>query len=129
MRFPVKLNRAFWSKTLTQILPSAADPRVLCLGKVDEETFTNAVSAFKFGTTFKSTQKARFPLTILELASLSYPQRPIVVDVGASDGITSLDLMQAIPFEKYYVTDLNIDVFYQTSGSATWFTMRKASVS
>jgi hypothetical protein len=29
--------------------------------------------------------------------------------------------MQSIPFEKYYVTDLNIDVFYQESGKTTWF--------
>jgi hypothetical protein len=121
MRFPVKLNRTFWPKTLTKIFPSATDPRVLCHGKVDEKTFTNAVSTFKFGATFKSTQKARFPLTILELSFLQYEQRPIVVDVGASDGITSLDLMQAIPFKKYYVTDLNIEVFYEISGDTTWF--------
>jgi hypothetical protein len=121
MRFPVKLNRASWPQALTKALPSATDPRVLCHGKVDEKTFTNAVSAFKFGATFKSTQKTRFPLTILELASLPYKQRPIVLDVGASDGITSLDIMQSIPFEKYYVTDLNIEVFYTISGQATWF--------
>jgi hypothetical protein len=88
---------------------------------MDEKTFTNAISTFKFGTTFKSTQKTRFPLTILEIASLQYEKRPVVVDLGASDGSTSLDLMQAIPFEKYYVTDLNIEVFYEVSGDATWF--------
>jgi hypothetical protein len=121
MRFPVKLNRTFWPKMFTQTLPAAADPRALCHGKVDEKNFTEAVSTFKFGAIFKSTQQARFPLTILELASLQYKQRPIVVDIGASDGITSLDIMQAIPYEKYYVTDLNIDIFYQESGNATWF--------
>jgi hypothetical protein len=121
MRFPVKFNRAFWPKALTKALPSATDPRVLCIGKVDETTFTSAVSTFRFGSTFKSTQKARFPLTILEIASLPYEKRPVVLDVGASDGSTSLDLMQAIPFEKYYVTDLNIEVFYQVSGDTTWF--------
>jgi len=94
---------------------------VLCNGKVDDITFTSAVSSFKFGSTYKSTQKARFPLTILEIASLPYEKRPVVVDVGASDGSTSLDLMQAIPFEKYYVTDLNIEVFYDVSGDVTWF--------
>jgi hypothetical protein len=121
MRFPVKFNRTFWPKALTKALPSATDPRVLCNGKVDEITFASAVSTFKFGTTFKSTQKARFPLTILEIASLQYEKHPIVVDFGASDGSTSLDLMQAIPFEKYYVTDLNIEVFYEVSGGTTWF--------
>jgi hypothetical protein len=121
MRFPIKFNRAFWPKTLTQTLPSATDPRVLCHGKVEETTFTNAVSSFKFGSTYKSTQKARFPLTILEIASLPFEKQPVVLDVGASDGSTSLDLMQAIPFEKYYVTDLNIEVFYEVSDNITWF--------
>ena len=121
MRFPVKFNRTFWPKALTKALPSATDPRVLCNGKVDDITFTSAVSSFKFGSTYKSTQKARFPLTILEIASLPYEKRPVVVDVGASDGSTSMDLMQAISFEKYYVTDLNIEVFYDVSGDVTWF--------
>jgi hypothetical protein len=121
MRFPVKFNRAFWPKALTKTFPSATDPRVLCNGKVDEITFASAISTFKFGTTFKSTQKARFPLTILEIASIQYEKHPIVVDFGASDGSTSLDLMQAIPFEKYFVTDLNIEVFYEVTGGVTWF--------
>lgn len=121
MRFPLKLNRSYWPAALVQAIPSATDPRILCKGIADEKTFTEAVSTFKFRTTFKLTQKTRFPLTILELASLPFEQRPIIVDIGASDGITSLDIMRAVPFEKYYVTDLNIDVYYQDSGSATWF--------
>jgi len=55
------------------------------------------------------------------MTTLQYEKRPVVVDVGASDGSTSLDLMQAIPFEKYYVTDLNIEVFYEVTGGCTWF--------
>jgi hypothetical protein len=122
MRFPVKLNRAYWPAVLTKVIPSAVDPRILCsTNVVDENSFTSAVSSFKFGATFKSTQKARFPLTILELSTLTYPSRPIIIDIGASDGITSLDVMQAIPFEKYYVTDMNIEVSYQVSGDTTWF--------
>ena len=121
MRFPVKLNRTAWPAQLTQILPSAVDPRILCHGPVDETRFTSAVSTFKFGSTFKSTQKARFPLTILELTRLEFSTPPVILDIGASDGSTSLDLMQALPFEKYYVTDLNIEVYYEVSGPVTWF--------
>ncbi|MCX6064370.1 MAG: hypothetical protein NT121_01230 [Chloroflexi bacterium] len=102
MRFPVKFNRSFW-RNIPKTLPSAADPRILCHGDVDEITFTRAVSTFKFGATFKSTQKARFPHSILELSHLEYGAKPIILDVGASDGSTSLDVMRAIPFEKYYV--------------------------
>jgi hypothetical protein len=89
--------------------------------KIDETTFTDGVSTFKFGATFKSTQKARFPLTIQEIASLQYEQRPIIMDIGASNEKPLLDLIQAIPFEKYYVADLNIKIFYEVSGDATWF--------
>jgi len=121
MRFPIKLNRTNWPEYITKYLPSADDPRVLLQNPVDEVSFTKAISTFKFGTTFKSTQKARFPLTIMELASLTYQERPVILDVGASDGITSLDIMQSIPYEKYYVTDLNIKVFYLVSGNKTWF--------
>ena len=121
MRFPIKLNRSYWAQYLTQILPSASDPRILCSEVIDEATFTSAVSTFKFGATFKSTKKARFPLTVMELSTLSYRNRPTILDVGASDGITSLDIIMAIPFNKYYVTDLNIEVSYQQSENNTWF--------
>jgi len=127
MRFPIKFNRTYWSGSITKNLPSAADSRVLCHEPINEHTFTSAVSTFKFGATFKSTQKARFPLTIMELAALTYQSRPVILDIGASDGITSLDVMQAIPFEKYYITDLNIEVCYQVSGGTTWFYDEKGS--
>jgi len=121
MKFPIKLNRAYWPPSMTKMLPSAVDPRILLYEDIEEKSFGSAISTFKFGPSFKSTQKTRFPLTILELATLAYPNRPIVLDIGASDGITSIDLMQAIPFEKYYVTDENVEISYQISGDATWF--------
>jgi CheR methyltransferase, SAM binding domain len=121
MRFPVKFNRSNWPEWITKNLPSAADPRVLCREPVDELLFSNAVSTFKFGSTFKSTQKARFPITIAELSSLAGQSRPVILDVGASDGITSLDVMKSISFSKYFVTDLHIEIAYQVVGDITWF--------
>jgi hypothetical protein len=121
MRFPIKLNKTYWPKFYTNHLPSANDPRILILEQVSELDFSEAVSAFKFGTTFKSTQKKRFPLSILEITNLVYSCKPTVIDVGASDGITSMDVMKSLPFEKYYVTDLNTDVYYQVKKEITWF--------
>lgn len=121
MRFPIKLNQAFWPANLTRLLPSAVDPRPLCAGKIDSKTFSSAVSTFKFGSTFKSTQPARFPLTLSELARLPFPTPPVILDIGASDGSTSLDVMVALNFERYYVTDLNIAAYYETRGPVTWF--------
>jgi len=121
MRMPVKLNCDFWPRTITKILPSADDPRVLTLNPADETKFSRAVSMFKFGSTFKSTGKLRFPLTLRELASLQFSTAPVIVDVGASDGITSLDIMETVRFKKYYVTDLNIETYYTVSGNYTFF--------
>lgn len=121
MRFPIKLNRSYWPKLLTQILPSVLDLRSLCSPKTDGVTFTSIVSELKFGKTFKTTQKKRFPLTAQELAGLEFQTQPVILDVGASDGSTSIDVMKAVPFEKYYLTDLNIEVFYNISGGTTYF--------
>ena len=97
------------------------DPRILCSESILDSEFTNAVSTFRFNTTFKTTKKARFPLTVQELARLPYQNNPTTLDVGASDGITSLDIINLIPFEQYYVTDLNVEVFYKTTKNTTWF--------
>lgn len=121
MRFPIKLNCATWPALLTRAIPSAIDPRSLCDTQVDGSEFSKIISIFKFGTTFKSTNKERFPLTIRELAALKFPTPPIILDVGASDGITSLDLIQALDFSEYFITDLHIEIFYKISGPNTWF--------
>jgi hypothetical protein len=63
----------------------------------------------------------RFPITIQELARLEFQSPPVILEVGASDGSTSLDIIQVIPFEKYFVTDLNIEIYYIVSGATTWF--------
>jgi len=89
MKLPIKLNKNFWPKAITTLLPSVDDPRVLLVGDIHGEKFTKAISVFKFGTTFKTTENLRYPTTIRELKSLEYAAPPIVLDIGASDGITS----------------------------------------
>jgi hypothetical protein len=121
MRAPIKLNKAFWPLTLSKALPSAEDPRVLYTHPRNGACFTKAVSVFKFGKTFKSTHKARYPLAVAELASLYKNTKPVILDVGASDGTTSMDVMQSIPFQQYFVTDVNLEVFYQQSNKAAYF--------
>jgi hypothetical protein len=117
MHAPIKLNRSFWPKLLCRFLPSAADPRSICRSNISFTEFTQAVSGFKFGTTFKTSQKARFPLTIASLAGLKFSSPPVILDVGASDGTTSLDVMQALAFSDYFVTDLNTEVLWRSETS------------
>jgi len=121
MKIPIKLNRTYWPKVINSYLPSADSPMVLLNHEVDSEEFSKAISVFKFGTTFKTTKKRRYPITISEIVSIKYPSPPIILDIGASDGITSLDLMQAINFSKFYVTDLNIEISYKTQAGKTYF--------
>jgi hypothetical protein len=106
---------------MTRILPSAADARVLVADRVEDTAFTEAMSSLKFGTTFKTTSRVRFPLTIHALAALEFRTPPTILDVGASDGTTSLDIMRGVGFSKYHVTDRNIEVFVQRHGDVTWF--------
>lgn len=121
MRFPLKLNRSAWPEAMARILPSAADARVLVADRVEISAFTEAMSSLKFGTTFKTTSRARFPLTVQALAALEFRMPPRILDVGASDGTTSLDIMHGVEFSKYYVTDRNTEVFVQRRGDITWF--------
>jgi hypothetical protein len=113
MRIPIKLNRSYWPRFLCRLLPSADDPRDLLRPKLNSEDFTRAVSTFKFGTVFKSTRKARFPCTIAALTKLTFTRPPDILDVGASDGTTSLEVQAALSFNTYFVTDLNIEVLWE----------------
>jgi hypothetical protein len=121
MRAPIKLNRAKWPRGISKLLPAADDPRILCDGKLDSGSFSKAVSAFKFGTTFKTTKGARFPLSISALHELKFETPPVVLDLGASDGITSLDVINTINFRRYYVTDRNTEVFSRLVNGRAYF--------
>lgn len=97
------------------------DPRLLLQADTDGDAFARAVSTLKFGRTFKSTARRRFPDTLAQLARLQFATAPVVLDVGASDGSTSLDVMQVVSFRKYYCTDLNIEAAVAERGRWTYF--------
>ncbi len=113
MRTPIKLNKAYWPEVFTKYLPSAEDPRFLTENVYDAASFSKAVSVFKFGTTFKTTEKNRYPLTLQYLSHIEFSSPPTIIDIGASDGSTSLDAIEKISFHTYYITDLHLEVFYE----------------
>jgi hypothetical protein len=121
VRVPVKLNRAFWPRLAARFLPSAADPLALLSPGLSDAQFTDAISTFKFATTFKTTQKARFPQTLECLARLRFAHAPTILDVGASDGTTSLDVMRALAFGRYFVTDKHLEVKVCRRGPESYF--------
>ena len=86
----------------------------LALGRsgTTRESFSQSVSVLKFGTTFKTTLPGRQPNSNRFLAGRYAGEAPVVLDIGASDGSTSLDLLGALAgqFGHYFVTDFNISV-------------------
>ena len=115
MKAPIKLNRAGWPRALTRWLPTADDPRALggpdprALGGGD---FARAVSVLKFGATFKTTSPGRHREADRVVVERFAGERPVILDIGASDGVTSLDLIRRLGdgFSRYFVTDYNIAV-------------------
>ena len=121
MKFPIKLNKTFWPKIICQVLPSIFDPRLICSSSLDSRKFSKAVSAFKFGTTFKSTKYNRYPLMLNKISKLKLPNNITILDVGASDGNASLRSIKELNFQKYYITDLNINTWYSQNGNNCYF--------
>ena len=113
MRFPIKINREFFPPWLCNILPSQGDPRKLLIPDLRQDDFEHSISAIKIGDTWKSTRKQRHVLSdkmILEFVNSR--KRPSFLEVGASSGSTSLDLLDQLGgnYERYYVTDLSFEI-------------------
>ncbi len=116
MRLPVKLNEAFWSNRLFTLLLRhnlVGDPR-LTIPNFTQRHLTDteicrSISCFRIGSTFKSTKRGRHSKSDTLLLS-HLDDSPVILDIGASNGITSVDLMERIDFRfrKYYVTDRNL---------------------
>ena len=112
MRSPVKLNRAGWPASFGRLSLIYDDPRPLAhdFSGLSPNAVSAAISCLKFGTTFKTTRPGRQEESNRFLLDRYRGKKPVVLDVGASDGSTSLDLIRALGqgFRNYFVTDLNI---------------------
>jgi hypothetical protein len=110
MKAPLKLNRAGWPRFAGRF--AVADPRVITHRfDLSAEEFSRHLSVLKFGTTFKTTRPGRHARSNRLLGELYRGQRPTVLDVGASDGSTCLDLMAALDgFQHYFATDYHLSV-------------------
>ena len=118
---PIKLNRSGWPATIAKLFRARPDPRLLMNSDIDSGSFSEAVSVLKFGTTFKTTAKYRYPDTIDAISRLKIEGHPTILDIGTSDGVTALDLIDRISCGKYFATDLNTEVRCQTIGGSTYF--------
>ncbi len=97
MRVPVRLSAPGWPAALRHPRVSGPDPRgLLEPDGLDAESFSRAVSAFRLGGTYRTTAPGRHVQSNRVLLD-HVPDRPLtVVDVGISDGSTTLELLDAL---------------------------------
>ena len=114
MRLPIKLNKAGWPSPFNGLFLAFNDPRPLAYKSfgISADQFSASVSSLQFGVTFKTTHPGRHAQSNRFLRDTYRGSRPVILDVGASDGSTSLDLIRELDsnFAYYYVTDLNLFV-------------------
>jgi hypothetical protein len=114
MRLPIKLNKAGWPSPFADLFLAFHDPRPLAYKPfaISAAQFSASVSSLQFGVTFKTTHPGRHAQSNQFLRETCRGSRPVILDVGASDGSTSLDLIRELgsDFAYYYVTDLNLSV-------------------
>ena len=128
MRLPVKLNDHSWPRFLRRLVGRnlCRDPRILipdfAPAERDPLTVSEAISLFKFGTTFKATWSGRHLLSDQLLVPYCRPDS-IILDVGASDGITAVELISKLGanFRHYFATDKNVRTHVRTEERTAFF--------
>ncbi len=130
MRLPVRFLRGRWPAGLERRLARFFwdDPRVILDDSAPPSAFRTAMNAIQVGGTVKVTRADRHPdADALLLDNLDLTDA-VVVDIGASDGSTSIDLIRRLPaFRSYVIADLFLtievltargrDFFYDTEGT------------
>jgi len=119
----IKLNKAYWAKKIPALKYGVPNP--LDVFSPDKEKFSEAMTTFGFSGVYKTTRAGRHKQTqqFLKEYTGKLTQPPGILDIGASDGSTSLDLINLLQgqFKKYYVTDYNIQCRYVAHKGYTYF--------
>lgn len=100
---------------------AGSPPRVVVglqgLLSTDPQTFRDALSTVRIGRTFKTTARNRLPRLTEYLAS-QLGRLGTVIDIGASDGSASITMIEALDFERYYLTDKYMHLRLTQKGTA-----------
>lgn len=121
MQRPIRLNRNFCRRIWPGLQRGCPDPRGLLDADISDGEANEILVRMKIGGVFKTTWSDRFPETTRRLANGALPPAAVIVDVGASDGSTSLSVMQAVRFARYYVTDRHIEAYACTTWKGVFF--------
>lgn len=114
--FPINFNRSKIPEFFHKFIPSIDSPtKIFSECQLSRIEFSQAVSAFRVENTWKTTSSLRHTCSDKKICELvSTINKPVILDVGVSDGITSLELIEKNrgKFSKYFVTDLYFAIFY-----------------
>ncbi len=114
MRAPVKLSGGHWPERIRELrwVPWINDPRVAASPDPDPAAFSAAMSAFHVGDTFKITARGRHRISNQVLIDHVDLRGATILDIGASDGGTSVDLIEQAnaDFAEYFITDRHLTV-------------------
>ena len=116
MLAPIRLNSDLAIAKILPFLPSLQSPKYITYDFHEYKSidkYLSSVSALKFNSTFKTTGSNRHLLSN-QLLQKYLPENSVILDMGASAGTTSKELMLLLnfKFKKYYVSDANIEVKY-----------------
>lgn len=106
---PIRLVKGRWPAVVTKPLARFvwADPRSIVDPDVSADDFKVAMSAIHVGGTIKITGKDRHPKADALLTDNLDLADALIVDIGASDGSTSADLIEKIgAFKAFVIADL-----------------------
>lgn len=118
LRLPIRPIKGRWPRWLERRLGHyfRNDPAVILDEHASAEAFRAAMALLRVGDTFKITWANRHPESDALLLNNVDLARASIVDIGASDGSTSLDLIRRLPaFKSYVIADLYLDIY---AGSA-----------
>jgi SAM-dependent methyltransferase len=121
MRRPIRLNRNLLRKLWPRLQRGCPDPRGLLDPGISDGEANEILLRMKIDGVFKPTWSDRFPETTRQLASGGLPPTAVIVDVGASDGSTSLSVMRSVRFARYYVTDRHTEAYACKTWKGTFF--------
>lgn len=125
---PIRLVTGRWPTVVTKRLARFvwADPRSIVDPDVSADDFKVAMSAIHVGGTIKITGKDRHPKADALLTDNLDLADALIVDIGASDGSTSADLMEKIgEFKGFVIADLFFTITVrQVSGHTLFFDER-----
>lgn len=123
---PIKFNNSKMPKFMLSFLPNEYDARNLFKrDKLSASEFSNYIQAINFGGKFSKTTKPNRHILSDEIIQkeLSNYRNAVILDVGASDGSTSVDLIRKINgnFDTYYVTDVSFSLHFIENNGKGYF--------